>query len=227
MDGGSAPGAQWARPSGERRVRVQRGAGRWAGGGVPSSPWSSPTAASSSSSSSIRLHHEPVAELQRKQGLLRQEVRCPLDTGSSQAGGPAAARRRWGRGPARLLGTTDLTPQSLPGGKSSLHKVRARRPQGTRMRPSGLRSGQILDATGLGGSQSARRQPTHNQRCPQPLAASLLGPPIPSRGSPTPRGAGCFVQLCNSWLRRGHGTELHSSKVRGCFLRSSGQGPCQ
>lgn len=34
-------------------------------------------------------------------------------------------------------------------------------------------------------------------------------------------------QLCKNWLRRGHGTELHSSKVKGCFLRRSGQGPCQ
>lgn len=58
----------------------------------------------------------------------------------------------------------------------------------------GLRSGQTLDAAGLGGSQSARSQPARNPQCPQPLVASLPGPLILSWGSPAPRGASCFVR---------------------------------
>ena len=66
----------------ERRVRVRGG---------PPRPGPSRRRPAGLPSSSIRLHHEPMAELQRKQDLLRHEVRCPLDKGSSQAGAPAVA----------------------------------------------------------------------------------------------------------------------------------------
>ena len=130
----------------------------------------------------------------KETGFAETRSEVPLGYRRLPGWGPAEAggRRRWG--PAQLLGTTELMPQSLPGGKSSLHRVRARRPRGARMQPSGPRgpgccglcSGQTLDTAGLGGSQSARRQPARNPQCPRSLAASLLGPPILPRGSPAP-----------------------------------------
>ena len=61
------------------------------------------------------LHHEPVAELERKQGLFGREVRSSLDKSSSWAGGPACSweipeqsGRLWNQHCSR--GTTDLTP---------------------------------------------------------------------------------------------------------------------
>lgn len=89
------------------------------------------------------LHHEPVAELERKQGLFRREGRSSLDKSRSWAGGPACS---WeipepsGRLGAQHCswGTTDLTPM-----KTSHHFTkrccrRAQWPRGARAGTSGL-----------------------------------------------------------------------------------------
>lgn len=79
---GQPPGHRGCGLSRERRVRVRGG---------PPRPGPRRQHPAGLPSSSIRLHHKPVAELQRKQCLLRHKVRCPLDKGGSWAGGPAVA----------------------------------------------------------------------------------------------------------------------------------------
>ena len=63
----------------------------------------------------------------------------------------------------------------------------------------GLRSGQTLDAAGLGGSQSARSQPARNPQCPQPLVASLPG------------------SSCGMWPQQLWGRSLEDPKACGVF----------